>query len=134
MEKQTLTTEELPNHLLFDIIKITILLLFLMVNGFAQSNLEPKRGFTTNNPYMSSDIETINSANGNLLLNIPLASLPPGRGGNPGAGVNLIYNSKHLNKIRLVFHLSKSNNYKGSRFTKSNLFLLGCLIPSCVNR
>ncbi len=26
-----------------------------------------------------------------------------------------------------MFHLSKSNNYKGSRFTKSNLFLLGCL-------
>ena len=41
--------------------------------------------------------------------------------------LSLLFNLviKHLNKIRLVFHLSKSNNYKGSRFTKSNLFLLG---------
>ena len=40
-----------------------------------------------------SEIETVNSKNGNVVLVVPLASLPPGRGGNPGFQLTLNYNS-----------------------------------------
>src|SRR6185369_1465607 len=40
-----------------------------------------------------SDIESINTTNGNVILKIPLASLPAGRGGS-AEGVGLYYNSK----------------------------------------
>jgi RHS repeat-associated protein len=59
----------------------------------AQSNSQ-QRGFQPATSYAVGDIETINTTNGNLLLNIPLAALPEGRGDNSGMGVRLVYNSK----------------------------------------
>jgi hypothetical protein len=65
--------------------------------GHAQSDegeTIPDRGFHTAGSYALGNIETINTTNGNLMLNIPLASLPAGRGGNPGFQLTLRYNSK----------------------------------------
>src|SRR6185369_5544248 len=59
----------------------------------AQNPVQPKRGFYPAGSYALSDIESINTTNGNVILKIPLASLPAGRGGS-AAGVGLYYNSK----------------------------------------
>ena len=53
-----------------------------------------ERGFQPTGSYQLSDIETVNSKNGNVLLRVPLTALPPGRGGNPGFQLTLNYNSK----------------------------------------
>ena len=55
---------------------------------------QPDRGFRSANSYATSGLEAVNLANGNLVLNIPVASLPAGRGGSPGYGISLQYNSK----------------------------------------
>lgn len=51
------------------------------------------KGFTPGKSYLISDIETISRQGGNLMLSVPLGSLPAGRGG-MSAGINLKYNSK----------------------------------------
>jgi len=53
----------------------------------------PDRGAKVGNAYALGDFETINTTNGNLMLNFPLGSLPSGRG-NVGGSVSLVYNSK----------------------------------------
>lgn len=59
----------------------------------AQQDQTPARGFSPNGSYALTDLETINTANGDMMLRIPLASLPPARGG-LAARLFLIYNSK----------------------------------------
>ena len=59
----------------------------------AQNPPQPKRGFYPAGSYALSDVETINTVNGNAIFRIPLVSLPAGRGG-MSAGVGLYYNSK----------------------------------------
>ena len=53
-----------------------------------------ERGFQPTGSYQLSDIETVNSKNGNVMLRVPLTALPEGRGGNPGFQLTLNYNSK----------------------------------------
>ncbi|HSK73223.1 MAG TPA: RHS repeat-associated core domain-containing protein [Pyrinomonadaceae bacterium] len=73
---------------------LTLLLLTSFTNAFGQSQPKnPDRGAKVGNAYSVGDFETINTTNGNLMLNFPLASLPAGRG-EVGAGINLIYSSK----------------------------------------
>jgi hypothetical protein len=60
----------------------------------AQKEETPKRGYQPGGSYSIGDIETINTTNGNLMLRLPLAKLPAGRGGSTGPGVTLWYNSK----------------------------------------
>lgn len=59
----------------------------------AQKEVAPKRGTYLNGSYSISDFETINNTNGNVMFNLPLASLPAGRGGS-SYGITLSYNSK----------------------------------------
>lgn len=59
-----------------------------------QNEIMPARGFHPSHSYALSEIETINTSNGNLMFDIPLASLPAGRGGHPGFTLRLRYNSK----------------------------------------
>lgn len=77
---------------------LPLTLLTLLAFGAAPAaraqNSSQQRGFQPGSSYSVSDIESVNNQNGNLMLSIPLASLPAGRGGSPGAGVSLIYNSK----------------------------------------
>jgi hypothetical protein len=68
--------------------------LFCVPNNIhAQDELTPKRGFHAAGSYALGDIETISTTNGNLMLRIPLASLPAGRAG-LSHSVGLNYNSK----------------------------------------
>jgi YD repeat-containing protein len=63
----------------------------------AQSGVTtPDRGVKLGNAYIVSEFDTINTTNGNLMLNFPLAQLPAGRGA-ATAGVSLSYSSKLYN-------------------------------------
>ncbi len=61
---------------------------------WAQDTEVPERGLQVTGSYRLGEIETVNTKNGNVMLQVPLASLPPGRGGGPGFGLTLNYNSK----------------------------------------
>jgi hypothetical protein len=61
---------------------------------FAQDERHPQRGFNPGASYALSDLESISTTSGNLMLNVPLGSLPPGRAGSPGFTLGLTYNSK----------------------------------------
>src|SRR5215213_11514738 len=70
--------------------------LFLIVTLYSAvlgQGSTPQRGFQPGASYALSDIETINTTNGNLMLNLPLGKLPAGRGGLSGQ-LNLHYDSK----------------------------------------
>lgn len=77
---------------------ITLLFAALLLVTFAdvaraQQTTSPDRGFQPGGAYAAGNIETISATNGNLTLSVPLAGLPPGRGGlSPKIG--LVYNSK----------------------------------------
>jgi RHS repeat-associated protein len=53
----------------------------------------PQRGFNPAGSYALTDLETVNTVNGNTMFRIPLASLPAGRGG-LSANLSLMYSSK----------------------------------------
>ena len=61
---------------------------------WAQDTEVAERGLQVTGSYRLGDIETVNTKNGNVMLRVPLASLPTGRGGNPGFQLSLNYNSK----------------------------------------
>lgn len=69
----------------------------------------PERGFFPGRTYAISEIENIDVIAGNVNLNIPITSLPPGRAG-MSAGVSLLYNSQ-IYDIRLDY--SKTKEYMG---------------------
>ena len=78
-------------------------ILFLSLSIFSQSPRRPDVGFQAGNSYALSDIETINTRNGNMMLAVPLASLPAGRGSSGGFTLNLYYNSKIWNGRQEIF-------------------------------
>ena len=61
---------------------------------WAQDTKVSERGLQVTGSYRLGEIETVNTKNGNVMLRVPLASLPPGRGGDPGFQLTLNYNSK----------------------------------------
>src|SRR5262249_3521827 len=74
-----------------------LLLLSVLTGGvLAQDSETPKRGLQAGGAYLLCDLETINHNHRNLMLHMPLASLPAGRGGQ-SAGLQLLYNSKLYN-------------------------------------
>ena len=60
----------------------------------AQDTEVSERGLQVTGSYRLGEIETVNTKNGNVMLRVPLTSLPPGRGGDPGFQLSLNYNSK----------------------------------------
>src|SRR5712692_5447914 len=54
---------------------------------------KPDRGFMPYGTYALTDMEAINDYSGGVILKVPLASLPQGRGG-MSAGLSLVYNSQ----------------------------------------
>ena len=60
----------------------------------AQNTEVPERGLQVTGSYRLGEIETVNTKNGNVMLRVPLAALPPGRAGEPGFQLSLNYNSK----------------------------------------
>jgi hypothetical protein len=73
---------------------VLVFMLSATSEALAQQDTIPQRGFHPAGSYALTDLETINTRNGNLIFRIPLVSLPAGRGGTPGPTVNLYYNSK----------------------------------------
>jgi len=78
-------------------IAAAVLLSFLSVKAQVQNpkgqDVQTLRGVVPTSSYSVSDLDTINTTNGNLLLHLPIVSLPAGRAGH-SAGISLIYNSK----------------------------------------
>src|SRR4030095_8159588 len=70
-----------------------IAMLVLAIAASASAQKVPDRGFMPARSYALGDLETINTTSGNLMLNIPLAQLPPGRAG-LSASLSLAYNSR----------------------------------------
>lgn len=84
------TVKQLP----LQIFAVILGILFIGQSVFAQTQTtSPNRGFSPGQSYAVSDIESISMQSGNVMLNLPLGSLPAGRGGMNG-GINLSYNSK----------------------------------------
>ncbi len=63
------------------VVCVVIALLTGAVDTRAQEGTQPKRGFHPAGSYALGDLETISTTNGNLMLHIPMASLPAGRDG-----------------------------------------------------
>ena len=70
-----------------------LLLFYTYAPSVVAQTSEPQRGFSPAGSYALSDLEVINVANGNLMLNFPFGKLPAGRGGMSGQ-IGLHYNSK----------------------------------------
>src|ERR1044072_1392510 len=98
------------------------LLLLFCVGASAQDNTIAQRGIYPGASYVAGGLDTINTTNGNLMLHIPLASLPAGRGGNPGYTLNLLFDSK-LFDTKIKAHrnaLDPSQNYDLNTLQFSN--------------
>ncbi|HET7113138.1 MAG TPA: hypothetical protein VFI57_05815, partial [Pyrinomonadaceae bacterium] len=83
--------------------KVPLALALMVAFSFgvhAQEASRPDRGLVPNGSFSVSDIENINLLNGNVNLNIPLASLPPIAGGKLSWTVSAQYNSKIWNITR----------------------------------
>jgi len=76
------------------------LMVAVCMNSRAQEAARPERGLVPNGSFSVSDIENINLLNGNVNINIPLASLPPIAGGKLSWTVSAQYNSKVWNITR----------------------------------
>lgn len=83
---------------------ITLILILAITGIVLGQGSTPQRGFHPGGSFVMSDIETINTNlfQGNLMLNFPLAKLPPGRNGLT-AGIYLRYDSK-LYDSRLEYY------------------------------
>src|SRR5882757_2286286 len=115
---------EIIELILSSLTKTSIPMIYILVFttfSFAQEERSPNKGFQAGNSYSISDVENVNLQNGDLLLNIPLASLTPGRGTSPGYTVALHYNSKLWDS-----HLEQKSNGNpdqsgNTRYTKELL-------------
>jgi RHS repeat-associated protein len=113
-----------------------IFTLLAVVSVLAQPNqpaANPKLGVANGSSYSVSDIESVSLTNGNLMLNIPLAGLPKGRG-EISQSLNLRYNSKLLetwvndlmdttNQVTPQRHLIPSDK-AGWHYVNSSSYLL----------
>lgn len=76
---------------------ISLSLLITSVTTTYGQETQPDRGASLGSSYSIGQFDTINTTNGNLMLNFPLAVLPKGRG-QATAGMYLMYNSKLYDK------------------------------------
>jgi hypothetical protein len=74
-----------------------------------------QRGFVPGASFESSGIESVNMINGNVLLQIPLASMPVGRGG-MGFDLKLIYNAALWDTTANYFPLPPDSPYYLNRY------------------
>ena len=90
----------------FPILTTTVLFacsLFSLLVSEAFAQRQPETGFQFTNSYVTGSFDAVNVNNGNVIINIPIASLPKGRGTSPGAVVTLQYNSKLWASKQAVF-------------------------------
>lgn len=81
------------NRLFIRVLILCACFLPVSLSYISAQEKSPQRGFQPGNSYALSDIESINTTNGNLMFNFPLGQTAPGRGG-LSAAINLQYNSK----------------------------------------
>jgi len=79
---------------------LAVFLLSAIAVSAQETAARPDRGRMPNGSYAVSDIENISLDNGNVNLNIPLASLPPIAGGKLSWSLNAQYNSKIWDIVR----------------------------------
>ena len=91
--KHQKTVNRLPLQIFAVIISILIVGQFTGVQSQQGPTKSADRGFSPGKSYSISDIENISMQSGNLMLSVPLGSLPAGRGGITG-GFSVHYNSK----------------------------------------
>ncbi|MEW6126587.1 MAG: RHS repeat-associated core domain-containing protein [Acidobacteriota bacterium] len=84
----------------------------------ADKNKAPERGFHPGGSYALSEIETISRSSGELSINLPLGSLPSGRGG-LSAGLNLLYSSKVWDTAEMIDYTAQGLPYDASRLILS---------------
>ena len=80
---------------------LALLLLVCRISSAQTVDTRPLRGFMPTSDQVSSPIDSIDTVNGNLHLQIPLASLPVGRGGS-GFDLDLGYDS-HIYDLQYYF-------------------------------
>ena len=97
---------------------VVLTVLLTATVSFAQEERRPDQGFQAGNSYSISEIENVNLSNGNLMLNIPLASLPAGRGTSPGYTVALKYNSKLWNSKKEHKNDGLGSDLEGLYYTR----------------
>src|SRR5215211_5396307 len=91
------------HHLLCSRLLLTLAILGLntaLASAQETPAARPDRGVRPNGTYSVSDVENISLQNGNVNLNIPLASLPPIAGGKLSFGFSAFYNSKVWDVVR----------------------------------
>lgn len=103
----------------------TTSILILLLPSFASGQgSTPNRGFQPGGSYALSDMETINTNNGNLMLNLGLASLASGRGGMSGH-LNLHYDSKLYNS-----HTQYYEDWEHLAFGEPQIIIRNMLVTS----
>src|SRR5258707_12914536 len=110
-QKETKRMKPFQRQILRDSFSLSIFLFALLSCNLALINAQetgPKRGFQPGGSYALSDIETISTTNGNLMMQFTLPSLPVGRNGLT-AGINLIYNSTIYNSRTSWFQAIDNN-------------------------
>jgi RHS repeat-associated protein len=85
---------------------LLFLICLITVGAAAQTASRPDRGVGPLSSYSVSDIENVNTTNGDLQLTIPLASLPPIPGGRLQAGMGAHYDSKIWDVVHKTFPAS----------------------------
>jgi RHS repeat-associated protein len=91
---ETVRLRQFSSSVMVQIIATISCVCWIAISAQAQSAQQPQRGFAPAGTYTLSEIESINSSNGNVMFSIPITSLPVNQGGSPGMGLSLLYNSK----------------------------------------
>ncbi len=99
---------------------LVLLAIILTASAALAQNKDQARGIQAGSAYSISDIENVNLSNGNLMLNIPLASLPGGRGTSPPFTVALRYDSKLWDTTR-EDRADGTNNELGLNYSRELL-------------
>ena len=114
----------LPNHkdaLIYKTFSVLFLFFLFAVSVSAQIEQSAKRGLQNGASYSISDIETVNNTNGNVMVSIPVASLPLGRGGS-SASIGLFYNS-NLWDVQSPPGFEQPQNYQWDTLTSPRALL-----------
>lgn len=118
--KVNLMQDRLISSKFVDIVNVSLSIALFCVAAFGQ---QPDRGFQSANAYAASGLEAINTTNGNLVMNIPIAKLPAGRGGNPGYAITLQYNSKLWESKDTTRNDGSPDEYGNTHYTSTALGL-----------
>ncbi len=103
--------------------KVVLSAVLVIVGGCLANAQQPDRGFQAANSYAAAGLGAVNLTNGNVVLNIPIASLPAGRGGSPGYSVNLQYNSKLWQSHQSSRDDGSADEYGNTRYSLSTISL-----------